>query len=162
MADCIATQFFITMLRNEQTYYRENEVSSRHNTKELYNKIYQKISAEYCMITFEEVAKYMGFSEPYFSKVFHNLFGMTFTQYLNTVRIAIAIEKLKQGNANITTISSECGFNTIRNFNRVFKNFTGYSPSNLPHDYSFLYDLREGYGLNPTLNCIEILEYQAL
>ena len=157
MADCIATQFLITVLRREQTYCREGAGSEKHSTSELYSRICKKISSEYSSITFEEAAKYMSFSAPYFSKVFHNLFGMSFTQYLNTVRIAAAIEKLKQGNADVTTISAECGFNTIRNFNRVFKNFTGYSPRKLPRDYSFLYALQEGYGLNPTLNCTLII-----
>ena len=158
MADSIATQFFITMLRTEQTFYRESTSQNKQNTHELYNEISRKISGEYRTVTFEEIAKYMHFSEPYFSKVFHSIFGMTFTQYLNTVRVATAIEKLNQGNMSITAISSECGFNTIRNFNRVFKKFTGYSPNSLPSDYVFLYSLHDGCGLDPTLNCTEILD----
>ena len=118
----------------------------------------RKISNEYGTITFCEAAKHMHFSEPYFAKVFHRTFGMTFTQYLNTVRIAAAIDKLKQGNMSITEISLSCGFNTIRNFNRVFKSLTGYSPSHMPSDYIFLYSLRTGYGLNPTLTSTQIIE----
>ena len=159
MADSIATQFFITMLRNEQTHHRESITPNKQNTNELYNEICRKISNEYRTITFEAAAKYMHFSEPYFSKVFHSIFGMTFTQYLNTIRIAAAIEKLKQGHISMPEISSDCGFNTIRNFNRVFKKFTGYSPNSLPTDYVFLYNLQDGLGLDPTLNCTEILEW---
>ena len=159
MADSIATQLFITMLRSEKAIVCESGFSNKQSTNELYNEICKKIFNEYRTITLEEAAKHMHFSEPYFSKVFHNIFGMTFTQYLNTVRIAAAIEKLKQGNMSITAICADCGFNTIRNFNRVFKKFTGYSPNTLPSDYVFLYSLREGYGLDPTLNCTEILEY---
>ena len=125
---------------------------------QLYREICAKISNEYDTITFAEAAKYLHFSEPYFSKIFHKLFGMTFTQYLNTVRIAAAIEKLKAGNLSVTEVSASCGFNTIRNFNRVFKNFTGYTPGELPSDYVFLYNLQEDFGLDPTLNCSEIIE----
>ena len=157
MADSIATQFFINLLRSEKTSSFGSTSTKKLNTSALYREICGKISSEYKTITFEEAAKHMHFSEPYFSKVFHNIFGMTFTQYLNTVRIAAAVEKLKEGNMSITEISSECGFNTIRNFNRVFKKHTGYSPNSLPPNYVFLYSLQDGYGLDPTLNCTEIL-----
>ena len=158
MADCIATQLFITMLRSEPTQIVEGAKSSRSGTNELYNTICKMVSSEYSTLTFSQAAKHLHFSEPYFSKMFHGIFGMTFTHYLNTVKVTAAIEKLKQGNINITDISADCGFNTIRNFNRVFKKFTGYSPSTLPSNYVFLYSLQDGYGLNPTLNCSEILE----
>ena len=158
MADSIATQFFIKMLRDEQTTSCENERATKLNATKRYSLICDKISNEYRTITFDEAAKYMYFSKPYFSKLFHNIFGMTFSQYLNTVRVASAIEKIKQGDMSITEISTDCGFNTIRNFNRVFKDLTGYSPNNLPADYVFLYSLQKGYGLDPTLNCTKILE----
>lgn len=159
MADSISTQLFIKLLRNEGTTIFESISSKKPDTSELYREICEKISNEYNTITFEDAAKYMHFSEPYFSKIFHKLFGMTFTQYLNTVRIAAAIEKIKKGNLSITEISASCGFNTIRNFNRVFKNFTGYTPGNLPSDYVFLYHLQEDCGLDPTLTCSEIIAY---
>lgn len=158
MADSIATQLFIEVLRSEKTSMCKSEFYNKQATNQLYNEICKKIFNEYRTITFKDAAKHMHLSEPYFSKVFRNISGMTFTQYLNTVRIAAAIERLKQGNVSITAISADCGFNTIRNFNRVFKKFTGYSPNSLPSNYVFLYSLREGYGLDPTLNCTEILE----
>ena len=83
---------------------------------------------------------------------------MTFIQYLNTVRIAAALEKIKQGRMSMTEISDSCGFNSIRNFNRVFKKYTGYSPKSIPADYVFLYSLQEGYGLDPTLNCTIVID----
>lgn len=158
MADCLTAQLFIKILRSGQTAVAESTDPNKAATNELYSEISRKISDEYSTITFKEAAEYMHFSEPYFSKVFRNIFGMTFTRYLNTVKIAAAIKKLKEGNMSITEISAGCGFNTIRNFNRVFRNFTGYSPKNIPPDYVFLYSLRDGHGLDPTLNCTEILE----
>lgn len=158
MADSLASLFFITLLRSEQTSSCENASSKKLHAPQLYQQLLAKISNDYDTITFTEAAKYMNLSEPYFSKVFHRLFGMTFTQYLNTVRIAAAIKKLKTGNFSVTEVSASCGFNTIRNFNRVFKHFTGYTPGSLPSEYVFLYNLQEDCGLDPTLNCSEILE----
>ena len=159
MSDSLAKQFLITMLRREKTVSCDNAEKHKSDTTTIYHEIGKKISAEYSTVTFKEMAKHMHFSEPYFSKVFQDLFGMTFTQYLNTVRIAAAIEMIRHTNLSITEISANCGFNTIRNFNRVFKRLTGYSPNRLPANYIFLYSLQDGCGLNPTLNCTEIIEW---
>lgn len=158
MADCMTTQFFITLLRNEQTCLVKSKATDKTPSNEIYNLVCEKISKEFSTVTFEEIAKYIHFSAPYFSKIFREQFGMTFTQYLNTVKIAKAIEAIKEGKQSITSIAAKCGFNTQRNFNRVFKSFTGYSPSNLPPNYVFLFSLQDGRGLNPTLNCTEIIE----
>ncbi len=157
MADALSVQLMVSILRREETVEGLSKKPMENRIHKLYNDICEKISAEYASITFEEMAQFMHFSQPYFSKVFSDIFGMTFTKYLNTVRITAAIEFLRDGNMGVTEISSKCGFNTIRNFNRVFKKFTGYPPNKLPEDYVFLYSLKDGFGLNPTLNSTEIL-----
>ena len=161
MADSIAAQFFITILRSRETCRCENKKSGHPCTTEIYTEIGRIIAEEYSTITFEKATQYMHFSGPYFSKLFHSIFGMTFTRYLNTVKMAVAIEKLREGRLSITEISSLCGFNSIRNFNRVFRDFTGYSPKNLPQSYVFLYSLKDGCGLDPTLTCTKTIPFMA-
>ena len=158
MADCAIIQFLISLLRSDATVERSAVASGQSSSHVLYLEICRKIAAEYKTVTFSDVCRHMHFSEPYFSKVFHNIFGITFTQYLNTIKIAAAIEKIKEGKMSVTEIALSCGFNTIRNFNRVFKKLTGHSPKELPSDYVFLYSLQGEYGLDPTLNCTVILE----
>lgn len=158
MADCMTTQLLITLFRREKTIAYSERSLTRSNSHVIYDKVCLKISSEYRTITFKEMAEYMHFSEPYFSKVFHNIFGMTFTEYLNAVKIAVAIEKINENKLNITETASACGFNTIRNFNRVFKKFTGYSPNSLPSNYTFTYSFQNRYGLDPTLNCTIVLK----
>ena len=157
MADSVTAIFIVKLLRIAETISTENHPAEKHNPNRLYSEIAKMISEEYGNISFEEAAHRLYFSKSYFSKLFCNLFGMTFTQYLNTVRIATAIKKLRNGDSTVTEIAHSCGFNTIRNFNRVFKHFTGYAPNSLPADYEFLYNLKNGCGLDPTLNCTEIL-----
>ena len=152
--DASATVFLARMMRGEETAH--NDI---HSPKSSFpNELTRKIISEYGTVTFDEAADFMHFSRPYFSKFFHSYFGMTFTEYLNTIRIAIAVDKIKEGKLTITQISAKCGYNTIRNFNRVFKKYTGYSPSELPDDYTFINNLRNPEGLDPTLNCSEIVE----
>ena len=102
----------------------------------------------------------MHFSKPYFSQYFYRHAGMTFTRYLNIIKISFAVEKLLAGHSTVTEVSQSCGFNTIRNFNRVFKELTGYTPNTLPQNYNFVYDLKEytDSSFDPTLNGTELLE----
>ena len=153
MAESAAISLLIQMLRREGGVLDEGHLLRKSNSHVLYYEISRKISEEYSTITFEGMAKYMHFSKPYFSKVFHDIFGMTFTQYVHTVRIAAAIERIKEHRRSITEIALLCGFNTIRSFNRLFRQMTGYSPNSLPADYVFMYSLQNGCGLDPTLNC---------
>lgn len=157
MADSIAIQFLVRLFRKEKNVDQSRRSFGKTNYHVIYDKICLKISTEYRTITFGEMARYLHFSEPYFSKVFHQIFRMTFTEYLNTVRIAVAVEKIHESKLNVTEIASACGFNTIRNFNRVFKKLTGYTPHELPSNYTFMYSLRSDYGFDPTLNCTVVL-----
>lgn len=112
------------------------------------------IDKSYEYLTFSEAASYVGLSEPYFSKLFKHIYGMTFSEYLNVVRIEKAIELLtSDATMPITKVASECGYSSIRHFNRMFLQITGYSPTALPADYHL--DVKqfktETESFNPTL-----------
>lgn len=100
-----------------------------------YKGLLSEIQKNYTDITFSQAASYMGLSESYFSKYFHKLSGMTFSRYLNIIRIEKAISLLKEKAFTVTEISYQCGFETIRHFNRVFKEITGYTPKNMPKNF---------------------------
>ena len=157
IADAIITKFIAEIFRNESNSAYTEPVK-RVNIK--YKELIEMLSTNYTHMTFEEAAKYMGLNKSYFSRYFYRFSGMTFTQYLNILKVSAAIEKIHQGKANMTEISISCGFGTIRNFNRVFKELTGYTPKKLPDNYIFAYMYKEsgGNGFYPTLNCTEILE----
>ncbi len=125
-----------------------------------YKELIEMLSINYPHITFEEAAKYMSLNKSYFSRYFYRFSGMTFTQYLNILKVSAAIEKIQEKKLNMTEISVSCGFGTIRNFNRVFKELTGYNPKKLPNNFVFIYNFKDtsGNDFNPTLNCTEILE----
>jgi AraC-like DNA-binding protein len=80
-------------------------------------------------ITLEEAAKVAGFSVFHFSRFFKNNTGITFCQYLSSFRITKAEWLLMNHEDSITEIAYKCGFNSIKTFNRVFKQLKGYSPS---------------------------------
>ena len=71
----------------------------------------------------------MGFSESHFSKIFKKLTGINYVNYINLIRIEHAASQLKNTPDKVTDIAINCGFNNIRNFNRVFKSITGLTPT---------------------------------
>lgn len=137
---------------------KNKDNTSVENYKNLLNEIEEK----YSFITFKDASRFMGLSQPYFSKFFKSISGMTFSRYLNIIRLEKAIEILNNNEEqlSITEIASACGFDTIRHFNRVFKEFTGLTPRQLPRDYvltSFSLKSMKG-NFNPTLPNSRLIE----
>lgn len=96
----------------------------------------EEIDDKFEFYDLESAAKFMNMNSAYFSRLFHKLTGMTFSQYLNYVKVENAVYRLKQEKPlPVAQLATECGFNTIRNFNRIFKEYTGYSPKAMPKDY---------------------------
>ena len=79
-------------------------------------------------ISLRETAHKVNYSSSHFSYLFKAVTGQTFVEYLSRKRIEKAIELLNNTDMNITDISYEVGFNTISNFNKTFKEFTGQTP----------------------------------
>lgn len=79
-------------------------------------------------ISLREIAHKVCYSSSHFSYLFKAVTGQTFIEYLSRKRIEKAIELLNHTDMNITDISYAVGFNTISNFNKTFKYFTGQTP----------------------------------
>lgn len=121
------------IFRSEQTSSAENSSGSG-----AYKKLLRLISERFADITFDEAAETMCFSKPYFSKYFRRMSGMTFSEYLNIVRVSEAVKMLSKGGMSAGETAVTAGFGTIRSFNRVFKQYTGFTPRELPDDFVFI------------------------
>ncbi len=71
-------------------------------------------------ITIEEVAAMTGYSKFHFCSRFKSLTGMTYMNYLNSVRISRACLMLRNGDA-VQTVGRSCGFENISHFIQIFK-----------------------------------------
>ena len=126
----ILERFFLILRR---TYFDEFEnfneegiiVQKRKEIHKLLDYIEENYSEK---ITLKDAADYISFSECYVSRLFCKYTGMGFIDYLNSVRTEKAIIKLKENNSRISDIAFSCGFGSIRNFNRIFKQITGKNP----------------------------------
>lgn len=129
-------------------------------TERKFMQLLERLHEQYEYITFSDAASFMGMSECYFSRYFHRVTGIPFSKHLNFVRTEHAVELMKTGLYPVTEIAARCGFGTIRNFNRVFREITGFAPRELPKDFR-LGNTRslEEHPFNPTRYDCELLEW---
>jgi len=80
-------------------------------------------------VSLETVAAEVGFSPSYFSVRFKKGVGIGFRDYLQQRRVATAKRELSRSRDSITAIAFEAGFNSISQFNRVFRKLEHCSPS---------------------------------
>lgn len=80
-------------------------------------------------ITLKEIAEKMNYEYHYFSSLFHRCFSINFKSFVNQIRFEKACSLLSDKSNTITFIAQSCGFGSIRNFNRAFKNLSGFTPT---------------------------------
>ena len=79
-------------------------------------------------ITLDEISKVAGVSRFHFTRAFKKVMGISFTDYLNHLRVRKAADALSKRGANISEVAYSVGFNSLRQFERAFKNACGKSP----------------------------------
>lgn len=75
------------------------------------------------------MADYFALSETYFSQLFKEIMGESFSAYVQTIRINKAKELLLNSNSKVERIASVVGYNSGTTFRRAFKRVMGISPS---------------------------------
>ncbi len=78
-----------------------------------------------------EIAEELAISEGYLSRVVRRAFGMTFTEYVNELRLQRARELILTSRLGIEEIAFQCGFGSHAYFSRVFKKRFGRPPHDL-------------------------------
>ena len=79
--------------------------------------------------TLRDLSKNTSYSYEYLSKYFRDRTGITFTDYVCNYRISEACYVLQNSEQSILQTSLECGFDSLRSFNRNFKKALGITPS---------------------------------
>src|SRR4029077_14910524 len=80
-------------------------------------------------LSLTKVAKMVNMNANYLSENFKQVTGINFVEYLGGTRFATACDLLRNGNMRISKIAFEAGFQSLSQFNRVFKRFSGKSPT---------------------------------
>lgn len=77
----------------------------------------------------QEAASFLELSESHLSRLFKEVTGLNFLQYLNAYRINKAVELMRDPKKNIGDIATSCGFPTPGYFAKIFKRFSGQTPT---------------------------------
>lgn len=81
-------------------------------------------------ITLEGMARELGYESHYLSRCFHADLGKNFKQFVNEYRINYAKHLIvsESGRMSMTEIAFASGFQSVRNFNRVYQKLEGTEP----------------------------------
>lgn len=112
---------------------RREQISSKFSMSnkdiEQMSKIIDFINRNFTQgILLKDVAKSLGYSEGYFSRLFKKNMGMTYYKYLNIIRLSAAYSDMKYTNKSLVEIARDYGFKDYRNFYNTFLNNYRMSP----------------------------------
>ncbi len=89
---------------------------------------------KYCTMNFsgevslDDMSRELHLSKYHISHLLNNKLGISFSGYINMLRINNACELLRRTDKSIANISEEVGFGSIRTFNRVFMQIMNTTP----------------------------------
>ena len=111
-------------------YYEQVSFSSQEN----YNSDLLYTIVDYIGTHFSEnpslkqLSEKMGYDSSYISRYISKNIGIPFHQFLNSLRLAYAVDRLRSSDDNISDIALESGFSSIRAFNYNFQKEFGAPP----------------------------------
>ena len=80
-------------------------------------------------LSLKKVAKAVRISANHLSEKFKQVTGMNFVEYVARTRFKHACELLENPDLRVSEIAFAVGFQSLSQFNRVFKKFSGKSPT---------------------------------
>ena len=87
-------------------------------------------------IRLDYISKLVNMAPTAFSRFFKLRTGKSFAEYVVDFRLGIAARKLIDTSDPISSICYECGFNTLSNFNRLFRKRKQCSPTEFREKYA--------------------------
>jgi len=127
-------------LVNSHDYVIINEIDEAINYKqaetERIHKVYDYVIKNFDkQIRLEQVAEIANMTSTSFSRYFKTRLNKSFSDFLKEIRINYACKLLKDENIPIETISYECGYPSVTNFNKQFKSVVGRQPRQYRDDF---------------------------
>ncbi|AMQ57127.1 AraC family transcriptional regulator [Algoriphagus sanaruensis] len=99
-------------------YINTNKESEKDRMGQVYEYVMQNFQEK---VTLEEAARISNLSVSAFSRFFKSRVNKSFSDFLTDVRISHACKLLHETDLNVSEIAYECGFFTLSNFNRLFR-----------------------------------------
>jgi AraC-like DNA-binding protein len=100
------------------------------------NKVYEHVMKNFKNnISLNEVAAIANMTPSSFSRYFKVRANKSFSNFVSEIRTGHARKLLLEDQLNISQICYECGFKTLSNFNKQFKEITGNTPLKYKKEY---------------------------
>ena len=126
------TVYLMTKKKKTAVFIPYVPTASDEVPKNDWEKIRNYIAANYMHeIDMEGMEKELGIAKHRLAQLIKENTTLIFKQYLNQVKVAEAKRLLQETHLPIGEIADQAGFGHVSNFNRVFKQYTGESPSDL-------------------------------
>lgn len=125
--ETILTAMLVQMLVMLQRFTLKNEAETASFSR--LEEVVHFIRSNYTQnITVQHVADYFYLSASHFQRLFKKSTGLTFTQYLQNVRIQKCCELLKSTDIPIYQIANQVGYLDMKFFHALFRKKTGVTP----------------------------------
>lgn len=95
----------------------------------LFEEITSYIKQNYSSISLKELSERFHFHEDYFNRVIKSKTGMTYTQYVQSLRLSEAESLLRQTDINIDDIAAKVGYQNKGYFYKIFIEKNGITPA---------------------------------
>ncbi|MGL4570447.1 MAG: AraC family transcriptional regulator [Clostridium sp.] len=117
------------LLKNYRTLKSEDNTGNYFKYKERQKDILTYISENYSEdLTLERISKHFYMSSDYFSRKFHEWFGVTYKVHLNNFRLYKAYEDVATTAYSIQDIAYSHGFSNVKSFIITFKDKYNMTP----------------------------------
>ncbi|QHW31423.1 helix-turn-helix transcriptional regulator [Paenibacillus rhizovicinus] len=119
-------QLFAEWLPRLMDLIRSKKEKKDHITSFVFDYLEQHYAHD---ITLDMMADKLNITRSYLSTYFKEKTGTYFVDYVNLIRVGRAKELLSRSDVKIQDAAARVGYQNINSFNRMFKKFTGVTPS---------------------------------
>ncbi len=120
---------------NAEGFVVETALQDNNRINLIFNFVQEEFTRQ---IFLDEIADIVSMSIPGFCRYFKKITGKTFVQFVNEYRLVHAAKLLHEKQTSITDICFESGFSNFSHFNKLFKKFTGKTPSNYRNELNYV------------------------
>ena len=125
--------------------YAEEDGNEYRNRMRIAPAVHHIQTAYSQRIRLEELAATLFLSPDHFGKLFRATVGLTPIEYINNVRVGVAMRLLASTELPIAEVSSAAGFSNANYFHKVFRDLAGIGPAALRKNWRLLQSEADGH-----------------
>ncbi len=122
MMEGSASRLCISLLR----FQVRHQAQVRH--RRAITPLLEYLSEHFATVTLEELAQASSYNASYLSRLFRETFDVSFTDYVNILRVNRAMKLLQETELTAEEVGLEVGFHSRKHFYDMFRRHTGMTP----------------------------------